>query len=102
MLNIKPGDRITWQDRDGNRYTGYVAAFVPKGTPIPDGYRISSARKDYRRICDKQRIARRDDRWIIDCGMDVVDKDMEGRPIKDVVYRMLPDWNRTVVKLHEF
>lgn len=101
-MDIKVGDLIAWKDRDGNRYTGYVARFVPKGEPIPDDYRISSKRKDYRRICDKQRVANRDDRWVIDCGMGEFGKDGDGKPVKDVVYRMLPDWNRTVVKLHEF
>jgi hypothetical protein len=102
MLNLKIGDRIQWRDRDGNRFTGYVALFVPKGTAIPDGYRIGPARKDYRRICDKQRIARRDDRWLIDCGMDKFGQDEDGKAIMDVVYRMLPDWNRTVAILYDF
>lgn len=102
MQKLQVGDYIRWIDRDDERRYGYVAAFIPKGTPISAAYRISVTRPDQKRICNKQRIARRDDRWIIDCGIDVIGKDDNGVPIKDVVYRILPDWNTSAVVLTDF
>ena len=98
-MELKIGDHIVWRDRDNNRYNGYVAAFVPKGERIPEWFLDGQRHPKGIRIRKRQIKARRDDRWIIDCGMDNVGNDEGGNPVDDVVYRMVPTWTKSIVKI---
>ncbi len=90
------GDAVAWQDREGRNYQGYVAAFLRKGEPIPVWFTENQRTPSGRRFKQKQLVARRDDRYIVDCGVGVVGEDEDGAPIRDVVYRCVPIWNRTL------
>jgi len=99
-MELSIGDKIGWIDNGtGKRFTGYVAYFIPKGEHIPEWYVKGQANPKGIRFRTHQLIARRDDRWLIDCGMANVGKDEGGSPVRDVVYRMLPAWNRTITHL---
>jgi len=98
-MDLKVGDHVHWTDRDGGRHVGYIAAFVPKREPIPHWFLDGQRHPKGIRIRKRQIKARRDDRWIVDCGMAVVGKDEGGKEVTDVVYRMVPTWSRTIVKI---
>jgi hypothetical protein len=97
MEELKVGDEIQWKEpRSGNRYRGYIAAFVPKGEKIPDWFIDGQRHPKGVRFRTHQLVSNRDDRWIVDCGMSTV-YEKDGVTVDDVVYHMVPTWNDTIV-----
>ncbi len=90
------GDHVAWHDRDGNRYQGYVALYLRKGEPVPEWFTADQRTPHNRRFKQKQLVARRDDRYVVDCGVGRVGVDEDGNPIEDVIYRCVPAWNETL------
>jgi hypothetical protein len=95
-MNI--GDYVTWTDNGAGQetYYGYLACFVPKQTPIPEHFIKGQLHPKGIRIRKRQWVARRDDRWLVDCGMITLGHTEDGTPIRDVCYRLVATWNKTL------
>jgi hypothetical protein len=103
MQQFLEGDLVTWVDNGANhdRFTGYVAAFIPKGEAIPDFFIKGQLHPKGIRIRKRQWVARRDDRYLVDCGMVTLGTDERGRLVRDVCYRLVATWNTTLSKVEE-
>lgn len=95
-MQLSVGDRVRWTTKDGLVVEGTVALYLPVGEPIPDAYyerpRGVTEFTKVRRFRPTQRVARRDNRYIVDCGIQQVATDYHGRPVYDTVYHILPEW----------
>jgi hypothetical protein len=78
------GRYCEWVDAGGVKRDGYIAEFIPKGTRIPDWYIKGQANPKGVRFRTHQYVSKRDDRYLIDCGMHRLTED-----ITDVVYRLV-------------
>jgi len=82
------GDRVRWQDKDGNKHQGIIAEFIPKNKAIPEWWISGQAHPKGVRFRTHQLVSKRDDRYIVDCGIHVI-ANVDGTPIRDVVYRLV-------------
>ena len=99
-MDLEIGDKVGWIDNGTlKHFSGYIACLVPKGEHIPEWYVKGQRNPKGIRFRVHQLVARRDDRWLVDCGMDKVGKDTDGNVVDDVVYRMVPTWNRTLTRI---
>jgi hypothetical protein len=83
------GMQVEWTDTNGHRHVGRVAEYLPKGMAIPVWYIKGQANPKGVRFRTHQVVSKRDDRYIVDCGLHTIAKDELDRPIKDVEYRLV-------------
>ena len=78
------GKRVKWMDKNGREHVGTIAEYLPKGEQIPQWYISGQSDPKGVRFRTHQLVSKRDNRYIVDCGISYV---AEG--IRDVEYRMV-------------
>ena len=78
------GKYCEWEDAGGVKRKGYIAEFIPKGTRIPEWYIVGQANPKGVRFRSHQYVSKRDNRYLVDCGVHRVAKG-----VSDVVYRLV-------------
>jgi len=95
-MNENVSRLVRWQDRNGSIFQGFIAEFIPRGVKIPEWYIKGQLHPKGIRFKTHQYVSKRDDRYMVDCGIHIIAYTENGEPIRDVVYRLVPVYHKNL------